>query len=40
MYKLFSCFRRKLNENELRKIQTERVKILPLYHKIKKKSIN
>lgn len=35
MINLFCCFERKLSEEELRKINLERMKMLPLYNKLK-----
>lgn len=34
MYKLLSCFERKLSKEEKKKIQIERIKMLPMYNKI------
>ena len=34
MYKLFGCFKRKLSKEEKKKIEMDRIKMLPLYNKI------
>lgn len=35
MFCIFKCFKRKISDEELAKIRYNRLKLLPLYHKIK-----
>lgn len=34
MYKLLSCFKRKLSSEDKKKIEMDRIKMLPMYNKI------
>lgn len=36
MYNLLSCFSKKINDKEKKKINEQRIKILPMYYKFNK----